>query len=433
METIRKRKFPIVGDGSGMWSLRPHRRRGRGDRRRGRDGRARASTTWWTTSRRRCAEWLPAAGAAAAVPSRRGACPAGWGGSRRVEAATIMMTEIRGASNAKAKRELGWRPRYASWRQGFARGARLSDAGGAASRSCGRGVRDRLPDARQRERGGGRGPGGLPPPPPRAGRPASGSSRRAAYLSTVVTRLGIDELRSARARRETYVGEWLPEPLVTSEEADPARHAEVADSLSLAFLRAAREPLAGAARRVPAARGVRLPVRPDRGDRRQERGQRPPARGAGPPHVDERRSRFERLARAARRARRAVLRRRPGGRPRRRSRRCSPRTSSSTATAAARRPRSRGPVHGRDRVARTLRGLVAGGRALRRDRRAPRGGERPARARCSSTREGRVISVMALDIADGRIAGRASVVNPDKLRHLGPVADINSVLSTRRD
>jgi RNA polymerase sigma factor (sigma-70 family) len=57
-----------------------------------------------------------------------------------------------------------------------------------------------------------------------------------AYLSTVVTRLCIDQLRSARARRERYVGEWLPEPLVASADADPARQAEVADSLSLAFL-----------------------------------------------------------------------------------------------------------------------------------------------------------------------------------------------------
>jgi RNA polymerase sigma factor (sigma-70 family) len=57
-----------------------------------------------------------------------------------------------------------------------------------------------------------------------------------AYLSTVVTRLAIDELRSARARRETYVGEWLPEPLLTTGEDEPARHAETADSLSMAFL-----------------------------------------------------------------------------------------------------------------------------------------------------------------------------------------------------
>jgi RNA polymerase sigma-70 factor (ECF subfamily) len=57
-----------------------------------------------------------------------------------------------------------------------------------------------------------------------------------AYLSTVVTRLAIDQLRSARARRETYVGEWLPEPLLTTDEDEPARHAETADDLSLAFL-----------------------------------------------------------------------------------------------------------------------------------------------------------------------------------------------------
>jgi RNA polymerase sigma-70 factor (ECF subfamily) len=57
-----------------------------------------------------------------------------------------------------------------------------------------------------------------------------------AYLSTVVTRLCIDHLRSARVRRESYVGEWLPEPLVDDDRSDPAHHAEVADSLSLAFL-----------------------------------------------------------------------------------------------------------------------------------------------------------------------------------------------------
>jgi RNA polymerase sigma-70 factor, ECF subfamily len=54
-----------------------------------------------------------------------------------------------------------------------------------------------------------------------------------AYLATVTTRIAIDQLRSARARREVYPGEWLPEPLVDDEA---ARHAETADSLSLAFL-----------------------------------------------------------------------------------------------------------------------------------------------------------------------------------------------------
>src|SRR5205809_212575 len=57
-----------------------------------------------------------------------------------------------------------------------------------------------------------------------------------AYLSSVTTRLAIDHLRSARARRERYVGPWLPEPLITDEESEVERHAETADSLSLAFL-----------------------------------------------------------------------------------------------------------------------------------------------------------------------------------------------------
>jgi RNA polymerase sigma factor (sigma-70 family) len=58
-----------------------------------------------------------------------------------------------------------------------------------------------------------------------------------AYLATVTTRLAIDELRSARVRRERYVGEWLPEPILTDGVDDPARHAEMADSLSIAMLR----------------------------------------------------------------------------------------------------------------------------------------------------------------------------------------------------
>ena len=57
-----------------------------------------------------------------------------------------------------------------------------------------------------------------------------------AFVATVATRLAIDQLRSARARRESYAGEWLPEPLVTDPTDDPEHEAEVADSLSLAFL-----------------------------------------------------------------------------------------------------------------------------------------------------------------------------------------------------
>jgi RNA polymerase sigma-70 factor (ECF subfamily) len=57
-----------------------------------------------------------------------------------------------------------------------------------------------------------------------------------AFLSAVVTRISIDVLRSARVRREEYVGQWLPEPLLTDPYQDPERSAELADSVSMAAL-----------------------------------------------------------------------------------------------------------------------------------------------------------------------------------------------------
>ena len=58
-----------------------------------------------------------------------------------------------------------------------------------------------------------------------------------AYLTTAVTRLGINYLRSARVKRELYVGDWLPEPVVVPTAGrGPAEHAELSDSLSMAFL-----------------------------------------------------------------------------------------------------------------------------------------------------------------------------------------------------
>src|SRR4051812_40973366 len=57
-----------------------------------------------------------------------------------------------------------------------------------------------------------------------------------AYVSTITSRLAINELRSARVRRERYFGEWLPEPIITDGQDDPVRHVETADSLSVAML-----------------------------------------------------------------------------------------------------------------------------------------------------------------------------------------------------
>ena len=134
-----------------------------------------------------------------------------------------------------------------------------------------------------------------------------------AYLSAVTTRLSIDHLRSARVRREQYVGTWLPEPLLTEEEAARRRAspAETADSLSMALPRAAREPVAGRARRVPAPRGLRLRLRGHRGDRRQDRGQLPADRRPRPSARRGQTAAVRGLARPEGGARAAVLRRDP--------------------------------------------------------------------------------------------------------------------------
>ena len=74
----------------------------------------------------------------------------------------------------------------------------------------------------------------------RAGQPSGGGNAQVespkAYLATITTRLAIDHLRSARVRRESYVGTWLPEPLIADTEPDPAELAVTSDSLSMAFL-----------------------------------------------------------------------------------------------------------------------------------------------------------------------------------------------------
>jgi RNA polymerase sigma-70 factor (TIGR02957 family) len=243
-----------------------------------------------------------------------------------------------------------------------------------------------------------------------------------AYLSTVVTRLCIDHLRSARARRESYVGEWLPEPLVASADDDPARHAEMADSLSLAFLvlleslspeqRAAfllREAFDYPYDEIAAIIG-----------KGEDNTRQLVARSRK--HVAQRRPRFEasreqreQLAQTFFAAAEAgdlealkellahdvVLHGDGGGK----------------VPAIAR------ALHGRERVAQTLlawvrTGARLGGFSLRR---VDVNGQPGAIA---IDPQNRVISVMALDIAEGQIQAVRSVINPDKLRHLGPLANV---------
>src|SRR5918992_740560 len=249
-----------------------------------------------------------------------------------------------------------------------------------------------------------------------------------AYLSTVVSRLSLDHLRSARVRRETYVGDWLPEPLVASVDDDPARKAEMADSLSLAFL-VLLESLSPEQRAAFLLREV-FDEPYDRiaeiiGTSEQNARQ---LAARARRHVEERRPRFEatreqreelatRFFAAAEEgdlegleqllAHDVALRADGGGK----------------APALAR------AVHGRAKVARTL---IAGLRALTRygitRRREEVNGQPGA---LFSDREGRLISVMSLDIAEGQIQGVNSIINPDKLRHLGPLADLGALLRAR--
>lgn len=116
-QQIRQRKFPVVGDGGGVWSFVHV------------ADAAEATVAAIEAGKRGIynivddepapvAEWLPfIARTLGAKPPRR--VPRWVGRLLAGEVATIMMTEVRGASNAKAKRELGWRPDHPSWRQGF--------------------------------------------------------------------------------------------------------------------------------------------------------------------------------------------------------------------------------------------------------------------------------------------------------------------------
>jgi nucleoside-diphosphate-sugar epimerase len=117
---IRKRRFPIVGDGAGVWSyihIEDAAAATVAAVERGEPGVYNIVDDEPAPVR----EWLPAlAGALDAKPPRR--IPRWLGRLAAGEAATLMMTDVRGASNAKAKRELGWQLRYPSWRQGFAQG-----------------------------------------------------------------------------------------------------------------------------------------------------------------------------------------------------------------------------------------------------------------------------------------------------------------------
>jgi RNA polymerase sigma-70 factor, ECF subfamily len=247
-----------------------------------------------------------------------------------------------------------------------------------------------------------------------------------AYLSAVTTRLAIDDLRSARRRRETYSGQWLPEPLLTDSSADdPAAAAEQSDSLSMAFLLLLE-------RLGPVERAVFV-LHDVFGYEHRE--------------IAEIVSRSEENCRQiARRARQRVH----AGRPRFEA-------SRETRTRLAERffaavndgdvdglvellaadvaihgdgggnaPQWSRPIVGVDRASRLL---AAVGRQIREhgatlELREVNG--QPGAVVLAA--DGRLVNVFAIDIVDGAVQTVRSVINPDKLRHLGPVADVWALL-----
>jgi RNA polymerase sigma-70 factor (ECF subfamily) len=248
-----------------------------------------------------------------------------------------------------------------------------------------------------------------------------------AYLSSVVTRLSIDHLRSARARRETYIGQWLPEPVLTNGDAlgDPAAHAERADSLSMAFLLLLE-------RLTPVERAVFLLH---------------DVFGYGYDEISAIVGKTEANCRQlAARARRHIESEKPRFDASRRKR-----DELATRFFAAmtdgdfdslidllaadvvvygdgggKAPQWREPIVGAQRVARLFGGLGRQIRVLGAIVRLHQvNGQTGA---ILLTPDEQVICVFSFDIADGVVQSVRSVINPDKLRHVGPVADVGALL-----
>ncbi len=248
-----------------------------------------------------------------------------------------------------------------------------------------------------------------------------------AYAATVTTRLAIDELRSARSRRERYVGEWLPEPILTDGGDDPARQAEMADSLSLAML-VLLETLSPEQRAVLLLRDVFdygydeiAQIVGKSEDNVRQLASRARA------HVEQRRPRFEtsreQRDELARRFFAAVQEGDVAG-----LEALLAHDVVLTGDGGGKVPALAHPLSGRGRVARALLAWVRLGARI------PGASIRPVEVNGMPGAllldgEGRLLAVWALEISGGQIAGVSSVINPDKLGHLGTVGDVSSVLA----
>jgi RNA polymerase sigma-70 factor (TIGR02957 family) len=251
-----------------------------------------------------------------------------------------------------------------------------------------------------------------------------------AYAATVASRLAIDELRSARRRREAYIGEWLPEPLLTDPAEDPAARAELADSLSLAFL-VMLETLTPEQRAAFLLHDV---FDYDYGQvaeivGKSEQNARQLASRARR-HVEERRPRFEpsreRRDELAERFFAAIEEGEVGA-----LEELLAEDVRLHGDGGGKVPALARAIQGRARVARTLSAWARlKARVGRVEIRQVDVNGQPGGLVLDP--EGRLIGVMALEIADGRVHVLNSIVNPDKLAHLGPVGDLPELLARSR-
>ncbi len=241
-----------------------------------------------------------------------------------------------------------------------------------------------------------------------------------AYLAAVVTRISIDVLRSARVKREEYVGPWFPEPLLEDPYEDPERSAELADSLSMAAL-LLLERLSPLERAVFVLREVfgfgfgDIATAVGRSDAacRQLAVRARRHMDAGRPRFEvDRRAREELAGRffdAFREGDVDGLRELLAGDAR------------LVGDGGGKAPQVMGGVSGADNVARLLAAFAPGfdrvGVTLRQHE------VNGLPGAVLRDRDGRVVGIWSLETLDGRIVTIRSVMNPDKLTHMGPVAD----------
>lgn len=252
-----------------------------------------------------------------------------------------------------------------------------------------------------------------------------------AFVSTITTRRAIDQLRSARVRRESYVGNWLPEPIITDRNDDPAQRTEMADSLSLAML-VLLDNLSPEQRAVlllhdvfdyDYARVAEIIGKSQDNVRQLAKRARS--------HVQEGRPRFETSREQQQElARRFYAATQEGDLAGLEA--LLAHDVVFTGDGGGRAPAPVRPLQGRSRVARTLMNWI--------DHltRIPGVQLQPTEVNGSPGTllldgERRVVGVWVLEIGGGQVLGIRSIVNPDKLAHLGPTTDLGSLLRTRTE